>query len=455
IRSKASGKSTPGTFSPNHASSGFWSIPSAAATVPFASVASSAIGAQAYSRSHRRLSPSLANRLRIGFAIGFAVLTAMAVIGVGRFIQQRQDFEDAVARSYQVEMGARVRIAQGSGGTGARTVVARQAHHREELRDQISGDTRDTALLVAAGLIAGLTGALLLFSGLISSMRRPLEELVDAAGRLAGGDRSTRVEVGGLSETATLGAAFNEMARELEIEEGRRDELDRLKDEFVLTASHELRSPLTSVQGFAELLMLDKDSLTPRQLETVEIILDNCRHLVRLLNDLLDLARSDAGRLAIRPQPTEVAPLIEDVVRTMRAQTEAAGQSLAEQVEPGLPLINVEPGRIRQILVNLLTNAHEYTPEGASIGIAARADGAEVEISVSDDGPGIPADQLERIFERFTRGDAGLTQRVGGTGLGLAISKSLVELHGGTIAAASGPAGGAEFTLRIPAADAR
>jgi two-component system, OmpR family, sensor histidine kinase BaeS len=376
----------------------------------------------------------------------------MAVIGVARFIQQRQDFEDSIARSYQVEMVARERLASGAGGETAKAVVGQQIQHREELRDQISGDTRDTALLVAAGLIAGLTGALLLFSGLISSMRRPLEQLVDAAGRLASGDRSARVEVGGLSETAALGAAFNEMAEELEIEEGRRDELDRLKDEFVLTASHELRSPLTSVQGFAELLMLDKDSLTPRQRETVEIILDNCRHLVRLLNDLLDLARSDAGRLSIRPQPTEVTPLIEDVGRTMRAQTEAAGQSLTEQVEPGLPPINVEPDRIRQILVNLLTNAHEYTPEGASIGVTARTVGAEVEISVSDDGPGIPPDQLERIFERFTRGDAGLTQRVGGTGLGLAISKSLVELHGGSIRAESTVGEGSTFHVRLPIA---
>jgi signal transduction histidine kinase len=376
----------------------------------------------------------------------------MAVIGVARFIQQRQDFEDSIARSYKVEIVARERLARGTGAAAAKATVTQQIRHRENLQDDISGDTRDTALLVAAGLIAGLTGALLLFSGLISSMRRPLEQLVDAAGRLAAGDRSARVEVGGLSETAALGSAFNEMARELEIEEGRRDELDRLKDEFVLTASHELRSPLTSVQGFAELLMLDKDSLTPRQLETVEIILDNCRHLVRLLNDLLDLARSDAGRLSIRPQPTEVAPLVEDVVRTIRAQTEAAGQSLTEQVDPGLPPIDVEPDRIRQILVNLLTNAHEYTPEGASIGVAARAVGAEVEISVSDNGPGIPPDQLERIFERFTRGDAGLTQRVGGTGLGLAISKSLVELHGGSIRAESTIGAGSTFHVRLPVA---
>jgi signal transduction histidine kinase len=397
------------------------------------------------------LSPSLANRLRIGFAIGFAVLTAMAVIGVGRFIQQRQDFEDAIARSYQVEIAARD---GGAEGNTARATAVAQANRRAELRDQISSDTRDTALLVAAGLVAGLTGALLLFSGLIASMRRPLEELVDAAGRLAGGDRSARVDVGGLSETATLGAAFNEMAAELEQEASQRDRLDRLKDEFVLTASHELRSPLTSVQGFAELLMLERDSLTPKQVETVEIILDNCRHLVRLLNDLLDLARSDAGRLGISPKPTPVAPLIEDSVRTMRAQTDGAGQILSEQIEPGLPQVYAEGDRIRQILVNLLTNAHEYSPEGASIEVTARVAGADVEIAVTDNGPGIPESQLDHIFERFVRGDAGLTQRVGGTGLGLAISKSLVELHGGRLAVESTPGVGSTFSFRLPVAPA-
>ncbi len=381
------------------------------------------------------------------------MLTGLAVIGVARFLEQRQDFEDATARSYQVEIAARNRLAAGVRPEAARQEIVAQQRRREALRDEIDGETRDTALLVGAGLIAGLTGAALLFSGLIASMRRPLEELVEASGRLASGDLDARVKVGGLSETATLGQAFNEMATELQRRAGERDQLETMKDEFVLTASHELRSPLTSVQGFAELLMLERDKLTAKQADTVEIILDNTRHLVRLLNDLLDLARSDAGRLTIKPAPTEVAALVEDAVRTMRSQTEGRDQTLRHEIEPGLPQVNVDRDRIRQVLVNLLTNAHEYSPAGASIEVAARQQDSTVELAVSDDGPGMAADQLEHIFERFTRGDAGLTQHVGGTGLGLAISKSLVELHGGTIEAESAQGVGSTFRVRLPAAE--
>jgi signal transduction histidine kinase len=381
------------------------------------------------------------------------VLTGLAVIGVARFLQQRQDYENATARSYQREIVARNQLARGQQPAAARATIVSQQQHRRELRDDIASETRDTALLVGAGLIAGLTGAALLFTGLISSMRRPLEDLVEASGRLAGGDLDARVTIGGLSETATLGAAFNEMAEELQRRAGERDQLDRMKDEFVLTASHELRSPLTSVQGFAELLLLERERLTPKQAETVEVILDNTRHLVRLLNDLLDLARSDAGRLTIRPEPAAAAGLIEDAVRTMRAQFDSRRQELHLEIGADLPQIEADRDRIRQVLVNLLTNANEYCPEGAGIEVKARREDAEVEIDVIDDGPGIPEQQLEHIFERFTRGDAGETQRVGGTGLGLAISKSLIELHGGTIAAESTPGRGSVFRIRLPAID--
>lgn len=403
------------------------------------------------SRRRFRLSPSLANRLTIGFAIAFAILTGLAVIGVARFLQQRQDFENATASSYQREIEARTRLSQGQHPQAARAAVISQQRHRQVLRDEISSETRDTALLVGAGLIAGLTGAALLFTGLISSMRRPLEDLVEASGRLAGGDLDARVQVGGLSETAALGGAFNAMAEELQRRAGERDQLERMKDEFVLTASHELRSPLTSVQGFAELLLLEREKLGPKQAETVEVILDNTRHLVRLLNDLLDLARSDAGRLTIKPVPADAARLIEDAARTMQAQFDARGQGLGLEIAADLPEIAADRDRIRQVMVNLLTNANEYCPEGANIGVKARRAGADVEIDVIDNGPGIPEQQLEHIFERFSRGDAGETQRVGGTGLGLAIAKSLVELHGGTIEAESTAGQGATFRVRLPA----
>jgi signal transduction histidine kinase len=379
------------------------------------------------------------------------VLTGLAVIGVARFLQQRQDYENATARSYQLEIEARNRLTRGQSPAAARSAIVAQQRNRRALRDEISSENRDTALLVGAGLIAGLTGAALLFTGLIASMRRPLEDLVDASGRLASGNLDARVKIGGLSETATLGAAFNEMAEELQRRAGERDQLDRMKDEFVLTASHELRSPLTSVQGFAELLMLERERLTPTQAETVEVILDNTRHLVRLLNDLLDLARSDAGRLTIKPVPTGVASLIEEATRTMRAQFDARRQQLSQEIGPDLPEVDADRDRIRQVLVNLLTNANEYCPEGAGIQVKARRVGAEVEIEVIDDGPGIPEQQLEHIFERFSRGDAGETQRVGGTGLGLAISKSLVELHGGTIGAESNAGSGSTFRVCLPA----
>ncbi len=589
------------------------------------------------------MNPSLANRLRIGFAITFALLAGVTVIGVGRLFQLRQDYEDSITRSFQLEVsGEHLRQAfvveqsalrgPQAGGSAARhfqaaaatsdqaaadarnltdddhraqqllsqevsaekrwrqlvaepilagrappparqrtlagavvrsgdALIASQSAERAHLRSKVTDDTRKTALLVGIGLISGLIAAVLLFSGLIASMRRPLERLVDASGRLAEGDLKTRVEVGGPAETATLGMAFNEMAdelqgayrgleesqrrlqvtmeslsdgvvtvdskgvvtdanpaarrllpaatiaspirdvlvndtvkprkverllaglerQELRTGEGRtelaitaspmgtpeggsvlsirdvsdRARLERMKDEFVLTASHELRSPLTSVQGFAELLMLERDQLSDKHAETVEIILDNTRHLVRLLNDLLDLARSDAGRLAINPVRCEIGPIVAGAARLIMGLTNSRGQRLEVEIESDLPQVSAEPDRIMQVLVNLLTNATEYCPEGATVKVTASAVGSEVEVAVSDDGPGIPADQLDHVFDRFTRGEAGLTQRVGGTGLGLAIAKSLIELHGGAIGVTSKEGEGATFRIVLPALSGR
>ena len=493
------------------------------------------------------MNATLANRLRIGFAITFALLAAVAVIGVGNLFELRHNFEHRTEQSYARQIS-----------DPSRTDV--EMARRTALEHQVTSDTRRTTILFAALLVACLLTAGFVFDRLIASIERPLQRLVDAAGKLASGDLRARVSVAGPSETAALAVAFNEMADELQsayrrLEESRerlsvtleslsdgvitldesgtvtdanpaarrlvpwadvgtpirellasladrrsidrllaggepkelhlgegeatlaitasklgaqeggtvlsvrdisqRARLERMKDEFVLTASHELRSPLTSVQGFAELLMLERERLSPKQTETVEIILENTRHLVRLLNDLLDLARSDAGRLTINPVPTEVEPLVSEAVRSMRTQTEARRQELRLDVEAALPQVSVEPDRIRQVLINLLANANEYCPEGATIRVTAMRGADGVVIAVSDDGPGISAQQREHIFERFVRGEAGLTQRVSGSGLGLAISKSLVELHGGSLDVDSVPGQGSTFRIVLPAIPVR
>jgi len=322
---------------------------------------------------------------------------------------------------------------------------------RDDSRDHARSETRDTTILVAAGLAGALLAALILFSGLINSMRAPLGRLVAGARRLAGGDLQTRVEVGGPVEIATLGRAFNEMANSLERDARERDRVEQMKDDFVLTVSHELRTPVTVVKGFAEMLTAQRKSLNARQFEAAEVISESAGHLQKMINDLLDLARSDAGKLRIEPEPTAVRSLAERVGRQMRPHFEEKNQRLTVSVEKDLPEVEADDARIGQVLFNLLTNANKYSPEGAQVRLSARRIGEEVEFAVSDDGPGLEKEELEHVFDRFWRAESGETQS-GGTGLGLAIAKSLVELHGGAISANSTPGEGATFRFVLPIA---
>jgi signal transduction histidine kinase len=323
---------------------------------------------------------------------------------------------------------------------------------RDSARDNARTDTRDTTILVAAGLGGALLAALILFSGLINSMRAPLGRLVEGARRLAGGDLRTRVEVGGPVEIATLGRAFNEMANSLERDARERDRVEQMKDDFVLTVSHELRTPVTVVKGFSEMLTAQRKGLNSRQYEAAEVIAESAGQLQKMINDLLDLARSDAGKLRIEPEPTPVRPLAQRIGRQMRPNFENKEQQFTVSVEKDIPDIDADPGRIGQVLANLLTNANKYAPEGAQITLAATKVGDEIEFEVSDNGPGLDDEQLEHVFDRFWRADSTETQSVGGTGLGLAIAKSLVELHGGAISANSSPGEGATFRFVLPIA---
>ncbi|HEX4109646.1 MAG TPA: ATP-binding protein [Solirubrobacteraceae bacterium] len=226
-----------------------------------------------------------------------------------------------------------------------------------------------------------------------------------------------------------------------------RARLERLKSEFVATASHELRSPLTSIKGFMELLA-HGTALDERQREFVDIVMTSTDRLVDLVSDLLDVARIEAGQVDVHRRPIDVREVAREVLDLMSAQAREKHQQLELRAADDLPRAQADADRVRQILINLITNAHLYTPAGGHIAVELSADSATVGIEVSDDGPGMDPVQLAQIFDRFYRG----TQRERGTGLGLSIVKSLVDLHEGTIDVTSAPGEGTGFLVRLPRA---
>ncbi len=230
-----------------------------------------------------------------------------------------------------------------------------------------------------------------------------------------------------------------------------RARLERAKSEFVATASHELRSPLTSIKGFVELLQRSPENMSERQREFVDIILKSTDRLVELVNDLLDVARIEADHVEINRRPIDVGDVVHDVVELMQPRVLEKHQHLSSHVAPMLPPALADPGRLRQIVANLVTNAHLYTPEGGKIHVGVEPDRAWVQIVVADSGVGMTDEEVSRVFDRFYR--AG--NRSGsnpGTGLGLSIVKSLVDLHFGQVAVESEPGIGSTFKVRLPAA---
>jgi two-component system phosphate regulon sensor histidine kinase PhoR len=227
--------------------------------------------------------------------------------------------------------------------------------------------------------------------------------------------------------------------------------LERAKSDFVATASHELRSPLTSIKGFVELLERSSDNMTERQREFVKIILRSTDRLVDLVNDLLDVARIEADRVEIHRRPIDVGEAVQEVAELMGPRIADKSQELDVHVAAALPPAFADPGRVRQIVANLLTNAHLYTPEGGRLRVGVEPDRAWIQIVVADSGRGMNEEEQSRLFERFYRGRDG-SSTTPGTGLGLAIVKSLVELHDGEIDVESAPGAGTTFRVRLPAA---
>jgi len=292
---------------------------------------------------------------------------------------------------------------------------------------------------------AVIGAVLALFLGIIISrtLTRPIRELTQATHAISEGDLSQQVPVRTKDELGELAQAFNRMSTELSRSVNSRKQM-------TADIAHELRTPLSLILGHAEAV---HDGVLPPTQENFEIIREEATRLEHLVNDLRTLSLADAGELTINPQVIEPERLINEVASLYQYEARKKNISLEVDVASPLSTIEVDPGRMTQVLTNILDNATRHTPEGGRITLSAKQVDRNVELSVQDSGPGVPAKTLDRIFERFYRTDSSRQRDggiPGGSGLGLAIAKSIVQAHGGQLMAESEPGNGLKITISLP-----
>jgi signal transduction histidine kinase len=266
----------------------------------------------------------------------------------------------------------------------------------------------------------------------------PLGDVVEGARRLEAGELSTRVAVRGSRPIRMVGGAFNSMAARLETQ-------DRQRRELMADIAHELRTPLTVIQGRLEGVL---DGVYPLDTPHLAEVLEEMRLLSRLVDDLRTLANAESGTLTLQKEPADVVSLCQDAVSSMSAESSRRQVVVRLDASSDLPLIWVDPLRIREVLVNLLSNAIHHSPAGGDVSLTARCHDGRVRLAVADTGAGISAEDLPRIFDRFYKGPESR-----GSGLGLAISRNFVRAHGGDIGAESTPGAGTTIVVTLPAAE--
>lgn len=296
-----------------------------------------------------------------------------------------------------------------------------------------------------AGLLTGLAVVavplalvgLALATGAVRRLAAPLDDLIEAAGRIEAGHYGARVVERGPREMRALARAFNAMSDRLAASEAQRRNL-------LADVTHELRTPLTVVQGGLEGLL---DGVYPPDEAHLAPILEETRLLSRLIEDLRTLALAEAGALPLHREPTDLAALARETATSFRAQADAAGIDVSVSMAPGLPPLEVDPARTREVLSNLVANSLRYTPQGGSVRISGALEdgGKRVTVTVRDTGAGIPRDAVAHVFDRFYK-----SADSRGSGLGLAIARNLVVAHGGEIVAESEPGRGTEIRFVLP-----
>lgn len=266
----------------------------------------------------------------------------------------------------------------------------------------------------------------------------PIGEVMSAARRVAAGDYSARVTPRGNREVRDMAAMFNTMIVRLQANE-------TLRRNLLADVAHELRTPLSVIRGNVEGML---DGIYYRDDDQLNTILDQTALMSRLLDDLRTLSLVEAGVFKLHKEPTDIKELLDDLITAYRPRAQQAGITLGATV-PDMPLVELDPVRLRQVLENLLNNALRYTPMGGQIRIDAFWDGRAVFFTVADTGIGIPAEHLPHLFDRFWK-----SADSGGSGLGLAIAKTLVEAHHGQIHAESAPGRGTTLRIRLPITEA-
>jgi two-component system sensor histidine kinase BaeS len=295
------------------------------------------------------------------------------------------------------------------------------------------------------GALIGSVIALLLGIFLSRTLTRPIRELTRATHAVSEGDLSQQVPVRSSDELGELAQAFNKMSSELSRSVNSRKQM-------TADIAHELRTPLSLILGHAEAV---HDGVLPPSRENFEIIREEAARLENLVNDLRILSLADAGELSIAPQSIEPGRLLQEVAAHYQYETQRKNVSLDLDIASPLSNIVVDPGRMTQVLTNILDNALRHTPEGGKILLSARDAnvGDQVELAVQDSGPGLKAEDLDRIFDRFYRTDSSRQRDgafQGGSGLGLAIARSIVQAHGGQLSAESETGKGLRVIIRLP-----
>ncbi|HSL11515.1 MAG TPA: HAMP domain-containing sensor histidine kinase [Actinomycetota bacterium] len=293
--------------------------------------------------------------------------------------------------------------------------------------------------LVAGALAAGF--ALLFARWFARGMTQPLRDMAAAARRMETGTYEVRVEASARDEVGQLAHAFNRMSGELaRLEASRRD--------LVANVSHELKTPIAAMRAHLENLL---DGVEEPDRETLEVMLAQAERLGRLVEQLLDLSKLESGEVPLHRDHVPVAPIVRQVVSEIEVARAGKAVRIAQDIPPDLPTVDADAERVHQVLFNLVDNALRFVPEGGEVTIAAHRHNGSVEISVADNGVGIPREHLPRLFERFYRADTARARGDGGTGIGLAIARSVVEAHGGSIRAESEPGSGSVFSFDLPA----